>query len=310
MSRALVLAKKETQYGTDATPTAANNALLVTAPTIEVIGKSIQREVLLAHFGTLGRVNVGEGLKLNFGVEVAGMGTATTPPRYGCLFQAGAFTEAIDADSVDYTPNSNKDTDSVTLYFFLDDKKHVILGAVTESIKLSAKAGEFAKIDFSLTGLYAGNFASDLSIPSPTYAQQAPPRFLSAGVTIGAYSPLISSFELEIANKLSKSVSANAAAPILRYRVAGRDVKGSMDPEAVTLATWNPWSLWENSTSQAIAATIGASAGNKLVLSLPNAAPSDAPKYGDREGLSTYTFGFAPGVTVAAGNNEVTFSFA
>lgn len=309
MSRALILAKTEANYGVDPTPAAATEAILTTLPTFEVVGKSIMRKPVLAHFGQIGVVNIGEGLKISFQVEVAGSGSATTPPRIGPLLKSMAFTEAIDADSVDYTPNSTIDTVGCTIYFYYNGRLHKLLGCVGESMKIACKANEYATIDFSMIGLYAGAHATDVSVPSPTYLQGSPPIFKSAAVTIGAYSPLVSALEIEVANTIGKSISANAANPVTRYRVTQRAVKGSLDPEVVALSTWNPWTLWEASTAAAIGATVGASVGNRMIISMPNAQPSDAPKYAERETIPTYAYPFVAATTLAAGDNELTLSF-
>lgn len=309
--RALILAKTEgANYGVDPTPVKASDAILTTMPTFEVVGKTITRKPVLPHFGEIGRVNIGEGLKIAFQCEVAGSGTATTPPRIGPLLISSGFTQAIDADSVDYTPNSTLDTTGCTIYFYVDGRLHKMLGCVGESVKISAKANEYATIDFSMVGLYAGSHATDVALPSdPTFLQGSPPVVKSAAVTIGAYSPLASALELELANTIGKSISVNAANPVTRYRITNRSVKGSLDPEAVALSVWNPWSLWDAGTASAIAMTIGASAGNRMLISVPVAQPSDAPKYGERETIGTYQYAFGANVTLAAGNNELTLSF-
>jgi hypothetical protein len=308
--RALILAKTEGTYGADATPAKATDAILTTMPTFEVVGKTIARKMVMPHFGEIGRVNIGEGLKIAFQCEVAGSGTNTTPPRISALLKSCGFTETIDADSVDYAPNSTIDTVGCTIYFYVDGRLHKMLGCVGESLKINAKANEYATMDFSMVGLYAGAHATDVALPSdPTYLQGSPPVVKSAGVAIGAYSPLASALDIELANTVGRSISVNAANPVTRYRITNRTVKGSLDPEAVALSAFNPWSLWEAGTASAIAMTIGSAAGNRLVIGIPVAQPSDSPKYGERETIGTYTYAFGANVTLAAGNNELTLSF-
>lgn len=309
--RALILAKTEgANYGVDAVPVKASDAILTTMPTFEVVGKTIARKMVMPHFGEIGRVNIGEGLKISFQCEVAGSGAATTPPRIGPLLISSGFTQAIDGDSVDYTPNSLFDTVGCTIYFYVDGRLHKMLGCVGESVKLNAKANEYATLDFSLIGLYAGTHVTDVALPDdPTYLQGSPPVVKSAGVVIGAYSPLASALDLELSNTVGKSISINAANPVTRYRVTNRSVKGSLDPEATVIATWNPWSLWDAGTASAITLTVGSSPGNRMILSVPVAQPSDAPKYGERETIGIYQYSFAANVTLAAGDNEMTLSF-
>jgi hypothetical protein len=307
--RALILAKIEGTYGTDPTPTKVADAILTTMPTFEVVGKSIERKIVMPHFGSIGRVNVGEGLKISFQTEVAGSGTATVAPRISPLLVAAGFTEAV-TSKASYTPNSLLDSVGCTIHFYVDGRLHHMHGCVVESMKITAKAGEYATIDWSLIGKYDGAHASDVALPTdPTYLQPAPPVFKSAVITIGAYSPLISAMEISVTNTIGKSYSANAAVPITRYRITNRAIKGSMDPEAPVVATWNPWTLWDATTVAAIAAQIGATTGNILTISVPAAHPTDSPKYQDRETIGTYQYGFSGDVTVTAGNNELVLEF-
>lgn len=309
MSRALILAKAESQYGVDPTPTGADDAILTTLPTFEVVGRSIERTVVKSSFGKIGVINVGEGLKITFGVEVAGSGTPTTPPRIAPLLKALSFTQTIDADSVDYAPNSDLDTASCTIYFYYAGKLHKMLGCVAESMKLDAKANEYCMLEFSLTGIYAGDHATETAMATATYLQQTPPVFRSASLAFGGYAALCSAVAVEVTNTLGKSIDVNQANPITRYRVTEREVKGSLDPEVVALSSFNPWTLWAGSTAGALGFTIGSAAGNRLVVSMPNAMPTDPPKYTERETIPTYTYPFVATTTLSVANNELALSF-
>lgn len=85
--KSLITAKIESVYGTDPTPAAATEALIVKGePAFEVLGSSRSREVAMPTFGRLKGVNVGDGLKIAFTTELKHSGTAATPSRYGPLF--------------------------------------------------------------------------------------------------------------------------------------------------------------------------------------------------------------------------------
>ncbi len=311
MSKALVLAKIEGTYGVDASPAKASDAILITTPKFSVLGRSLEREVVMATFGQLGRVNVGEGLGMTIGVELAGSGTATVAPRIGPLLQAMSFTETAGTANVVYAPNSDVDTKGCTIYFYYNDRLHKLVGCVGESLKISAKAGEYARAEFTMRGLYAGTHASDATTPTdPTYLQAAPPVFKSAGLTVGTYSPVLSSLDLEVTNTVGASRDANAAGGVTRYRVTQRKVTGTVVVEAKALSAWNPWTIWDAATAAAIAGTIGTAAGNRIVISIPNAQPADPPEYTETDGVVFYSYKFAPSVTLTQGNNELTLTFS
>lgn len=310
-SKAIILAKIETTYGTDAAPAAASDAIQCSAPSFEIIGGRRERSSLLPYHGKLAPINVGEGIKLAFSVELRGAGVApSTPPRIGRLLRACSFTETISASPAftEYTPNSAENCESVSIYFYRDGILHKALGCVG-TFKLGAKANEPAKLDFEFTGLYAGTHASDTAFPAPTFGDAAlPPIFRNAAFSLHGYSAVIEALNVDVGNKIGKRPSANAASGVVRYFVSDREVKGDCDPEAVALATFNPWSLWDASTAGALSATIGSAVENKCIVSLPSIVP-ESSKYAGREGVLAYAYAFTAHPTLTAGNNELSLKF-
>lgn len=312
-NKALILAKVETVYGTDPVPTAAANAILSSVPTIEILGAKRDRNVVLPYYGKLPPINVGEGIKITFSVELRGAGAVpSTPPRIGALIRACNFTETIDAtlglEFTKYDPNSAENGESVTIYFYRDGRLHKALGCVG-SFKMSAKLNDIAKLDFEFTGLYAGAHASDVATPAPTYGDMAiAPLFRSASFTVAAYAALIDALNLDIGNKTSKRSDANTATGTYRYFISDREVKGDCDPEVVALTSFNPWSLWDASTPGALSVTIGSAAQNRCIVTMPSVVP-EIPKYGGREEILTYAYSFTSHPTLTAGNNEISIKF-
>lgn len=310
--KSLVLAKLETTYGVDPTPDPDTDAILTSPVTYDVQGKSLERDVVLPTFGKLIPANVGEAIKISFNVEVRGAGGAVDDvPRIGRLLRACNMIETVNAGvSVQYDPHSDIEADSLTLYWYADGILHKAKGCVG-AVKLDAKSGEYGKFAFEFTGIYDGAHASDTATPAATFGDAAvPARFLSALFSFQGYAAAIESFSLDLGNEIGKRVDANSASGILRYFIKDRAVKGSCDPQQVSLATFNPWNRWNNSTSGAITTTFGSAVGNKMVVSLPNCSPTDAPKYGAREGERIYQLGFGAYPSLVAGNNEVRFTFS
>jgi hypothetical protein len=304
-SKAVILAKVETTYGTDATPAAGTNAILCEVPEFEVLGRKLDRANVKTYFGTLPPVNLGEGLKVSFTTELKGHGGAVdSPPEIGVLFRGCAFTETISAGtSVAYDPNSSEDGESLTLYFYQHDILHKLLGA-RGTFSVEMKAGDYAKIKWEFTGLYAG--PADDSIPTGTFNSTKPPRFVSASFAIDSYAAVIENLKVDVNNEIAKRVSANHATGISEYLIRERAVSGECDPEAVTLATKDFWTMWSSSTPVALTATVGTASKNKCVISAPAVVP-DIPKYGDREGILTYALPLI--FTPSSGDDEIQFLF-
>lgn len=305
-NKAVILAKIETAYGTDPTPTPAANAILCSVPVIEPVGRRLERENTKSVYGARLGVNIGEALKITFATELKGNGSAVdTPPEIGPLFRACNFTETITATvKVDYDPNSNADTgESITIYFYRHDILHKVSGC-RGTFNMELKAGEYGKVNWEFTGIYQGPV--DSSIPAGAYNQTMPPRFLSAAFQIDSYSAVIENLKIDIANEIAKRPDANAATGIVEYFIKERMVKGECDPEVVALGTKDFWDKWSSSALMALTATVGSVAANKCLITGPK-VQLDTLKYGDREGILTYAMPLI--FTPDTGNDEVKFSF-
>jgi hypothetical protein len=309
-TKGLVLAKIESVYGTDPTPTVIANALITNGmPTYEIVSSPKERNIPVAFFGKTAPVNFGEAMKLTFTTELKHSGTAATASRYGCLFRACNLTETVGASSVTYTPNSTMEGESVTLWFYANTTLHKITGCVgTFQIKLVSQ--EIVVVEWSFTGLYAGSgHATTVSFPSPTHEAIAPITWKAASFVYNSVSTLIiSELTLDIGNEVAKRLSANATYGIDRYFVKDRLSKGSMMIEKVALATLNPFVLWDATTQANIAAVAGASAGNICTLAVTGVT-LEAPKYADKENVQMYDLAFSLNPTVTTGNNEIVLTF-
>ena len=309
--KSLITAKIESPYGTDPTPAAATESLIVKGePAFEILGSSRSREVAMPTFARLKGVNVGDGMKIAFTTELKHSGTNATPSRYGPLFEACGMTEAITGGvSVAYTPNSTVGgaSSSVTIWFYIGGVLHKIVGA-RGTFKLNMKAGEICTVDWEFTGLYADN-AADIGMASPTHEAIAPIICDQLGFTYSSWGGVIEELMLDIGNVVSPQKSANAANNgIGQYFISNRESKGSMNPEAVALGTLNPWDIWDQTTAANIVVAITASAGNDFGIAVTG-ANIEIPKYGNRENVLIWELGFNINPTVAAGNNEIVLTF-
>lgn len=313
-NRSLILAKIEVTYGTDSAPTVAADAIIASKPEIEIVGSAKERDVVLPYYGRLAHINVGEAIKIKFSTEARGSGTAGTAPRIGALLRACNLTMTTNAGvSNVFDPNSSQDGESITIYFYRDGVLHRALGCVG-TVKLTMKANEIPMFDFEFTGLYASTHASSIAFPTGiTYDAPSvlPPIFRNAEFNlwgIGAANAIIENLSVDLGNVVSNRRDANAESGMRRYFISGRETKGECDPEVVSLATYNPWTLWDAVTAGAITATIGNTAGNRILITMPNVV-KEVPAYGDRETMLTYAISFVAKPTLAAGNNEVRFTF-
>lgn len=308
--RGLVLAKIESANGVDATPAAATNAIITKGtPTFEVVNNPKSRDVALGSFGKLAPINVGDALKLSFTTELKGSGTPGTASNYGPLFRACNMTEALSAGvSVSYTPNSTVEGESVTLYFHHDGRLHKLLGCVGSfSAKLVSQ--EIVTIDWTFTGMYASGHETTVTFPTPTYEAIAPIIWKGAGLTVNSVASLyVHELNFDMANSIVKRLNANAATGVSRYFINNRAPKGNVVFESEPLATIDPYTLFNASTSFSIAAAVTGAAGNICSIAITGAV-ADAPKTSDKENVMMYDLPFSINPTIIAGNNEIVLTF-
>lgn len=306
-TRAVLWAKLETTYGTDPTPEKTTDAILCEAPEYEVVSRKQERNNVKAYYGTNAPVMIGEAQKIGFTCELKGSGAAGTAPEIGVLLQSCAMTLTTSAGvSNIYTPNSDLEDaqKSCTIWYYQHNILHKLTGC-RGTWSLEAKAGEYAKIKFEMTGIFAD--PADGTMPTDsTYKTTLPPRMISAAFALGSYSAIIENFKVTLGNEIATRVSANEATGILGYFVKERAVTGEIDPEAVALSTWNPWTLWGGSTPGSLSCTFGGTAGNICTVTGP-AVMLDTVKYADRENLLTYSTPLI--FTPSSGNDEVVLAF-
>jgi hypothetical protein len=255
-TRGLILAKIETTYGTDPTPTAAANAILCEIPEIEIIQQSLERKNIKSYMGGLARVNIGQGVKISFKTELKGSGTAGTAPEIGPLFRACNYTETLVAlTSAAYAPNSSvTDSESVTIWVWVHNLLHKIVGC-RGTFVIDLKAGEYGTVSWEMTGIYAG--AIDAPVQSGTFNATVPARFVSAAFAIDSYAAIIENLKINAGNDIARRASANASTGMLSYFVKERNVTGEIDPEAPALGAGSILTLASAPTAAGTGYTVG-----------------------------------------------------
>lgn len=309
--RSLILAKAESEYGTDATPAAATEAIITKGqPTFELVGEAKAREIPLNHFGSVAPVNVGTALKASFTTELKGSGSAGVASRYSPLFKACNMTEAIVSEtSVSYTPNSVLDSDSATLYFHAGGTKHLLVGCVG-TFSLTLTPSEIVTIEWEFTGLYAGTHASTVTYPTPTHEAVKPIIWKDANFIMNSVEDLVvTELSLDIGNNVIARTDGNSVNNgIGRYVISNRNSSGSVTLEKEPLTTLNPWTLWDGSTQFNLETKPTLTAGNIFEIAVTGAT-LEVPSYGDRENIMTWSLPFTINPTLSTGNNEIVITF-
>jgi hypothetical protein len=231
----VILAKIETTYGTDPTPTGAANAILVrnlnvTPQSTQMVG----RELIRPYLGNFEQLMASTHVELDFEVEAAGAGTAGTVPAYGPLLRACGLSETTTASvKVDYKPVSST-FESVTVYFNVDGVLHKITGARGD-VELSINAAQIPVFKFKFVGIY--NAPTDSALPTVSYTAFQTPLVANSTNTpsfsLFSVSPVLSDFSLQLGNQIDyRTLIGNQY-----VQLTDRKAAGQVTFEANTIAT-------------------------------------------------------------------------
>lgn len=305
INREVILAKIESTYNTDPTPSAANDAVLVEGPSWAHENASmIERPSVKTTIGKRQSVFGGTLKSVSFDVELKGSGAAGTAPEIGQLLRACSMDETIvPSTSVTYAPVSSSQ-ESITLYYYEDGVLHIITGARgTCSITLESKGK--GMINFTFTGHEVA--PTDTALVTPTYDSTVPPPIISVPFSMGGYSSVISSLSMDVGNTISMPADMSAADGFGEILITARDTGGSFDPARVALSAKNYISEWKNGTLGSLTTgVIGSTAGNRYQLTCGQAYYKDVGQ-GEREGLRIYEIGF--GAAESSGDDEFSLVF-
>lgn len=297
-----LLAKIETVYGTDPTPSGAANAILIAGePNVSPMDmKVVDRDILRTFFGNSEKLPTGIFSKVDFACEIAGAGAAGTVPAWGALLRACAFAETISAGvSVAYQPVTDN-LESATIYFNRSGVLHKLTGA-RGTVKLGFTVDGIPKFDFSFTGLF--NTATDTALPALTLTAWKTPLPVNhtntPTFTLHGYAAKLQMLDIDIAADISAYALLNDTEHV---EIVDRKPAGKIVMEATTIAAKDWWTTVKNITTGALNLVHGTTAGNIVQVDAPKVQIFN-PTYSNYQGVAMLNgdLVYAPN----AGNDEL-----
>lgn len=304
-----ILAKEETTYGTDASPTGANDAIQVSALEISPAESEIlSRDLIRSYLGNSPQLIANTRVNVTFTVEYSGSGTAGTAPQYGPLLKACGFSETVvTSTSVIYRPVSTS-FDSVTIYIDNDGIRHIVTGA-RGTFTVSLNANQIPVYNFTMTGQY--NAPTDTASPSLTFQNQATPQIFNdtntTGFTLYSETGLaLQSAEIDLGNEVVYRELVNSTKEVL---ITDRSATANFVIECPTLATADFFALAVAGTSGNLSIVHGTSAGNIITLTSPATGLSlGNPTYSEDQGIVMLNLPTTM-VPSSSGNDEMTIAY-
>lgn len=304
--RRLILAKIESIYGNDPTPTGSADAILVRNLEIQpLVAETVNRDLVRPYMGQADQLLAQVRVEVSFEVELAGSGTAGTAPAYGPVLRSCGLSETVvGATSVTYAPESSG-FESVTIHYHEDGIRHKVTGC-RGTFELNGEVGQIPVIAFTMTGIY--NAPTDETLPTPTYANQADPLIFKQGNTTSfdmfSYSGCMQSYNFTMANEVIYRELVGCTKEVL---ITNRAPSGTVVIEAPTIAAKDFFTVATGTSTGSIDFQHGQTAGNIVTVTT---AQSDLGNltYSDQDGIQMLNVPFIA-VPTSAGNDELSLAY-
>lgn len=300
MRKLAILAKMETAYGVDPTPTGAANAMVVHDVEVTPLdGEEVERNNLQPYFGHFPVLQTTRFARIKFNTEMAGSGVVGTAPRYSPLLRACSVGVTVAAGvSVTYSPISDNQ-ESVTVYANIDGINHVMPG-VRGTAKFTLGSKGKPMIQYEFMGLWIP--LADTALPTPDYTGWvAPVAFNKANTTAALHGVTVacSQFELTMGNQVEKRDLTD----VDTVEIVDRKSSGSMVFENTPVATMDWISVAEARTPGDLELVHGTVPGNIITFSATGTVEIGKPTYTNEQGIQMLNapLRFVP---TGAGNNE------
>ncbi len=297
--RRVLAAKAETTPGTAEALTASEAAFNVfdSEYTADITADEREGQSALSKLPSVPGARSGS---ISFAVDLVGDGSGGIPAW------ATTFLPPCDmlAAGQVYKPSTGA-TDTISLAIYQDGLLKKLAGA-KGTFNLDLNAGQSGRVNFTFTGKYAA--PTDVTILAPTYPTTVPPRFASATLTIGTYVPKIATLTVDMNNEVIMREDSTDVTGFIAAHITNRGVNGTIDPEAELIATYDMYGNFIAGTEAALQAVIGA-LNNRVTIDVPKMQIM-APRDEDRNGVLIHAFDWQANRNAAAGDDEISFTFA
>ena len=296
-----ILAKAESSYGSDPTPTGSANYVQVIDLNIEpIVSDEVSRDLIRPYMGNYEVIPANTRVNVTFDVEMSGSGTAGTAPKYGAILKACALSETVvSSTSVTYAPVTTPSS-SVTLFVNYDGVRHKVTGA-RGTFSMSCEVNQIPRISFSLTGIF--NAPTDTALPTVTVSNQASPLIFKNGSTsnfaIFGFAAALQSWSLDFNNEVIYRELVGGTKEVL---ITDRRPAGTVVVEAVALSGHNFFTDYTGTSTGTNTWLHGTVAGNKVTVSCPQ-TDLGQPTYEESDGVTMLSLPFYATPTASA-NNE------
>ncbi|MCL2306766.1 MAG: phage tail tube protein [Proteobacteria bacterium] len=305
LSRKVLLAMiVEAAYGASGA-FAASDALLVANPQLTPMNnQTAEREIIRPYFGNAGNVPVSVHGQAEFGIELAGAGTAGAIPGYSAALRSCGFAETQTLGTSVLYSLVTDNMESVALRWDLDGVRHLFTGA-RSNLNIDLQSGAIPMFKFTTTGLFV--MPEDMSIGPSDFSKFQMPNAantVNTPVLMLDGMPVVSSgLSINLGNEVT-FVSLIGREVVM---ITQRKVTGQITFENNSIAQKNWYDLALSGRPVPFSVTHGTEAGNRITIAGPK-VQIGAPTMTDVNGIAMLQsdIAFMPD----AGNDELTIEVA
>jgi hypothetical protein len=300
----LILAKIESTYGVDPTPTGAANAMLMTDVSVQPMeGEDVSRNLERPYLGAQEEIPTGLRVVLTGSTELAGSGTAGTAPAWGVLARACGLAEVVTpSTSVVYNPITDAH-ESATIYFWYGATRQIMTG-VRGTAAVTINAQGIPVIRWTLTGLFS--VPTEQAQDTPDFSNFKKPLIATNANTpafqVNSVSLVLRNFSVDLGNDVQPRLLIGRE----EIKIVDRAEQITASVEAVPLTTLDPFTLSKAGTLVPVTITHGTVAGNIAVLAAPTCQLKRLSGYENQQ--ETLEWPLAPKPLPASGNDQFTLS--
>lgn len=282
-----LLAKEESVYGTDPTPTIIANGVRAVGRLWPQLGDEFafpnEREDVAAgsFVEPIPAIPRGHTINLDFQVELKGAGvayaTGSSVPEVDPLIVACCLARVHDdtseAETVTY---SLADTGhlSCTIWAYGGGKVWKITGCRGNMI-WDMVAGELGRLRFVMQGMVAS--ITEAAQPAITYDSTESPAVISMGLAIQGWSPNFATASVDLGNEIVRLDDGNGADGLEGFFLGDRKPRFRVTGRNVAIATYDAPGIMAARTIQTIAATLGSAQYNKAGIAVVDSRILPAP---------------------------------
>ena len=303
--KALILAKTETTYGTNSSPSGSDAVMVRNLDITPLDADVVSRDLIRPYYGNSDQLLANPRVRVTCEVELAGSGTAGTAPRYDALLKAcGLASTIVASTSVTYAPVSSS-LSSCTILYNIDGVQHAVTGA-RGTFTMTCQLGQIPTLQFEMTGVY--NTPTDTAQPAVTYAAQATPLIFRDGNTSAfsffSYSGCLMSVNMQLTNSVVYRELVGCTKQVL---ITDRKPAGTVSIEAPTIATKDYFSIALGTSTGSLTFLHGTTAGNRVTFTSPQSDVTQ-PTYSDSDGIAMLNIPYVA-LPTTAGNDEFSLAF-